>query len=132
MNAHKTCQSETSARRAMADSKTMSGASRPRPRVLVVDDEPHVLEGVRLALRKQPYEIRTSTRADTALEMQRALAEPTAALAYHLLTRVRMQDGRILTLPEFVFGRPGRILVPSLDRWVVRHIMQMMHARGRT
>jgi two-component system, probable response regulator PhcQ len=37
-------------------------------RVLIVDDEPAVLEGVRLALRREPYEIVTTDSAAKALE----------------------------------------------------------------
>ena len=37
--------------------------------VLLVDDEPHVLEGLQRALRKEPYLILTATSAEIALEI---------------------------------------------------------------
>lgn len=41
----------------------------PRPKVLLVDDEPHVLAGVALALRGLPCDVRTATSASRALAL---------------------------------------------------------------
>lgn len=41
------------------------------PRVLFVDDEPWVLDGLRVGLWKSPYEICTMTDAEQALEIFR-------------------------------------------------------------
>ena len=37
--------------------------------VLLVDDEPHVLDGLQRALRKEPYLVLTATSAEIALEI---------------------------------------------------------------
>ena len=42
--------------------------------VLLVDDEPHVLDGLQRALRKEPYLILTATSAEIALEILRMRA----------------------------------------------------------
>jgi DNA-binding NtrC family response regulator len=42
--------------------------------VLLVDDEPHVLDGLQRALRKEPYLILTATSAAIALEILRTRA----------------------------------------------------------
>ncbi len=42
--------------------------SSPRPRILLVDDEPHVLSALRRALRREPWEVVTATAADEALQ----------------------------------------------------------------
>ena len=61
-----------------------------------------------------------------------SLGNPTAPRGYQLLTRVRLQDGRLLSLPEFVSVAQGHVPLPTLDRRVLRHITQMMHGRDRT
>jgi two-component system probable response regulator PhcQ len=38
-------------------------------RVLFVDDEPHVTESLKRALRKEPYEVLSANSADEALEV---------------------------------------------------------------
>ena len=38
-----------------------------RPKILFVDDEPHVLEGIQMALRRQPWELLTASSARDAL-----------------------------------------------------------------
>ncbi len=38
-----------------------------RPKVLFVDDEPHVLEGIQMALRRQPWDLLTASSAREAL-----------------------------------------------------------------
>lgn len=43
--------------------------SSPRPRILLVDDEPHVLSALRRALRREPWEVVTATAADEALRL---------------------------------------------------------------
>ena len=40
-----------------------------QPRVLFVDDEPHVTEALRRVLKKAPYEILTASSADEALQI---------------------------------------------------------------
>ena len=40
-----------------------------QPRVLFVDDEPHVIEALRRVLQKAPYEILTASSADEALHI---------------------------------------------------------------
>ena len=42
--------------------------------VLLVDDEPHILEGLQRALRKEPYLILTAPSAEIALEILRTRA----------------------------------------------------------
>jgi two-component system probable response regulator PhcQ len=41
----------------------------PNATVLLVDDEPHVLEGLKRALRQEPFECLTATSAAAALEL---------------------------------------------------------------
>lgn len=50
----------------MSDTKT-SSTSRGRPRVLCVDDEPQVLEGLKLLLGRH-YDIQVATDGETALK----------------------------------------------------------------
>jgi len=40
-------------------------------RVLLVDDEPHVVEGLKRALRKEPYEIVSANSAEDALDLMK-------------------------------------------------------------
>ena len=40
-----------------------------QPRVLFVDDEPHVTEALRRVLKKAPYKILTASSADEALQI---------------------------------------------------------------
>ena len=40
-----------------------------KPKLLFVDDEPHVLEGIKVAFRHAPYQIMTAQSADEALRL---------------------------------------------------------------
>ena len=48
--------------------------------VLLVDDEPNVLDGLQRALRKEPYLILTATSAEIALEILRTRAVESGGL----------------------------------------------------
>ena len=59
----------------VSESESAASFERPssdregRHRVLIVDDEPHLLDGVRAALHREPYEILTAGSAKQALEL---------------------------------------------------------------
>ena len=53
----------------MSEDGVAAKISTMQPRVLFVDDEPHVTDALRRALRKEPYEILTARSADEALHI---------------------------------------------------------------
>ena len=86
----------------------MNSIGHSDPRVLFVDDEPHVLEGLRLALRKQPYQVETTTRPSVALEMQRKRSFD-VIVADECMPEIRGSD--LLTRIAREFPAVGRIVL---------------------
>ena len=47
-----------------------------QPRVLLVDDEPHVTEALKRVIREEAYDIRTASSARTALQILARETDP--------------------------------------------------------
>lgn len=97
-----------------------------RPVVLVVDDEPGILEALRRALRDEPYEIVTTQSPSEALER---LAQGDVGL---LIADQRMQDMRgsdLLKRAAIVAPATGRVLLtafPEVETFLHREDLDQL------
>jgi len=87
---------------------TVVAASHFMPRVLLVDDEPHVVEGVRRAFLNYPYRISTATSPEVALQMFRR-EQFDVIVADELMPGMRGSE--LLTVIAREFPTSGRILL---------------------
>ena len=78
--------------------------------VVLVDDEPAVLASLRRALRREPYEVRTTTRAEEALEW------------------VRRGDVSLVVLDQRMPGMCGTELAERVRRFSPRTLRVMLTA----
>jgi EAL domain-containing protein (putative c-di-GMP-specific phosphodiesterase class I)/CheY-like chemotaxis protein len=87
---------------------TAAAASHFMPKVLLVDDERHVVEGARAALLKYPYRIGTATSPEVALQMFRQ--EPCDVIVADEVMP-GMRGSELLTVIAREFPTTGRILL---------------------
>ncbi len=86
----------------------LASAGRFIPRILFVDDEQQVVDGLRRALCESPYEIETATSADSALEKLRDGAIDVIVSDERM---PGMCGSQLLTLVANEFPTVGRILL---------------------
>jgi EAL domain-containing protein (putative c-di-GMP-specific phosphodiesterase class I)/CheY-like chemotaxis protein len=97
-----------------SDQTRMEGSSCPasarsfKPRVLFVDDEPRVVEGLRRALLEYPYQVHTATSADAAL---RKFSEEPFDVIVADERMPGMPGSKLLTVIANEFPTTGRILL---------------------
>jgi EAL domain-containing protein (putative c-di-GMP-specific phosphodiesterase class I)/CheY-like chemotaxis protein len=87
---------------------TVVAATHFMPRVLLVDDEPHVVEGVRRAFRKYPYRISTATSPELALQLFRREQFDVIVADEQM---PGMRGSELLTVIAREFPTSGRILL---------------------
>jgi EAL domain-containing protein (putative c-di-GMP-specific phosphodiesterase class I)/CheY-like chemotaxis protein len=95
-------------RRADGSADDTWSAAGARPRVLFVDDEPHVLAGLRRALSDESYRIETATSADEALQK---LLRSSFDVVVSDERMPGMPGSELLTLVAREFPTVGRILL---------------------
>jgi EAL domain-containing protein (putative c-di-GMP-specific phosphodiesterase class I)/CheY-like chemotaxis protein len=87
---------------------TVTGSSQFMPKVLLVDDEPHVVEGIRRALREHSYRINTATSPEVALHMCRREQFDVIVADERM---PEMCGSELLTIVGREFPTSGRILL---------------------
>ena len=90
------------------DDATGLGARHCRPKVLFVDDERQVVDGLRRAFLKYPYRIRTATSPELALQMLRD--DPCDVIVADE-QMPGMRGSELLTIVAHDFPTAGRILL---------------------
>jgi EAL domain-containing protein (putative c-di-GMP-specific phosphodiesterase class I)/CheY-like chemotaxis protein len=113
MNDRQTCSDTTvHAARAgeglLSDEPELSSARHLAPRILFVDDEQHVVDGLRRTLREDPYQIETATSADSALRKFRDEAFDVVVADERM---PGMCGSDLLTIIANEFPTTGRILL---------------------
>jgi DNA-binding NtrC family response regulator len=86
----------------------LKGPESSRPTVLFVDDEPHVLAGLRDALRKKPYKILTATSGEQALSL---LAERRVDVVVSDEQMPNMTGSRLLSIVRQKYPHTVRIVL---------------------
>ena len=89
--------------------QSTNGVAAPRPRLLCVDDEPYVLEGLRDTLRRS-FDVRIATSGAEGLELLREEPE-----AYSVV----ISDMRMPGMPGADFLRTARLIAPDAVRMLL-------------
>lgn len=108
-SAHPASQRLWSNRSMSAVAERPSAVVAPRPRILCVDDEPFVLEGLRDTLRRN-FDVRVATSGAEGLEILRR--EPDAFA-------VVISDMRMPVMPGSEFLRAARLIAPDAVRMLL-------------